>query len=106
MFKAINQTAVVHHFLNRYVNARHITGTVIGIMTDLQRLAITAKHDFLLCKYAWKSNAMYTEAVIIAATCAFNDFFLIRVALTKLLANLGDQFGRFDRSARRGIQLL
>ncbi|MNU09097.1 hypothetical protein D3C72_2554760 [compost metagenome] len=57
-------------------------------MANFERLAKSAKNDFLLSKYTREAYAMYAESIVISATCPFDRLMLIRVALTQLLTNL------------------
>ena len=95
MLKAIDQAGRVMT-LNRNTHARHITGSVIGIMTDFKRLAKAAKNNLLLCKYARQAYAMYAEPLC-RRRASPQWFLFLRVALAQLLAHLGYQLRCFDR---------
>ncbi|CDN45476.1 hypothetical protein BN871_HR_00060 [Paenibacillus sp. P22] len=106
MFETIDEAFICHHFLDRMGDARHIAGSVIGIMADLERLSERSEDDLLLGEHAGQPHAVDSEAVVVAAAGALDRLFLARIALLQLAPRLGDKLGRLDGSAGGGVQLL
>src|SRR5690606_36245228 len=103
MFETVNDAGNARHFFDREIDSRHVTGAVVRVVTDFQRLPVTAENDFLLRKNAGQPDAMYAKSLIVTAAGSLDRLLLVRIALSQFLPVFRDHFGGFDGGAGRRI---